>query len=525
MALPTNEIKPDFVTGGFQSILYPPDQQIERQAPLAREAPDFWADLHLDKIIDSIVEGKEEYALRPLFYMPLHDTRTIAYRQQVLRDLEKPALFHRLIAFSRDMRTVRQTLPTADGRYYRYQRERLFLDAAAVYCKAIAFLAEDLPSFSFQSPGLVAFQSYMAAYRRSDRFVALHTETDSLLEDLRAVVYCVSIKDLRVQVRPYQGEPDYLPIVERLFSKFDRPSPKDQYRDLVAQPAMNHVDAQILEGVATLFPALFQKMDAFCRRYADFIDKTIAAFDREIQFYLAWLEYIEKIKAAGLPFCYPEVTSANKAICSKDSYDLALAMKLIEGRRAVVSNDFIMEGKERIFVITGPNQGGKTTFARTFGQLHYLAALGLPVPGTHARLFLFDQLYTHFEKEENARNLRSKLEDDLLRIRDILGKATDASIVIMNESLSSATLQDAIALSKKVIEQIARTDLLCVWVTFIEEIIPMSDKIVSMVATVEPDSPAKRTFRVVRKKADGLAYAYSLAEKYHVTYDWLKQRL
>lgn len=491
---------------------------------LNKEAPDFWSDLHLDKVVEAIVEGKEEYGLRPLFYTPLHDIGSIDYRQRVLRDLERPAAFHRLTTFSREMRAVRQTLPAADGRYYKYQRERLFLDAVACYCKAVASLAGDLPLFGFQSPGLMSFHAFLATYCGEDSFVKLYTETSGLLKELGAVAYCVLIKDLRVQVRPYNGQPDYLPIVERLFGKFDPSTPHELLREPNTRPAMNHVEARILEGVAALFPELFRKLDAYCQQHAGFMNETIVVFDREIQFYLSWLDYIGKMKASGLPFCYPELT-ADKAVDSSQSYDLALAAKLIEKRQTVISNDFAMGGRDRILVITGPNQGGKTTFARTFGQLHYLAALGLTVPGAYARLFLFDRLYTHFEKEEDAGTLRSKLEDDLIRIRDIIDQATGASIVIMNESLSSATLQDAITMSKKVIEYIVRKDLLCVWVTFIEEIIPMSNTIVSMVAAIEPDNPARRTFRVVRKKADGLAYAYSLAEKYHVTHDWLKQRL
>jgi DNA mismatch repair ATPase MutS len=142
-----------------------------------------------------------------------------------------------------------------------------------------------------------------------------------------------------------------------------------------------------------------------------------------------------------------------------------------------------------------------------------------------AKLFLFDRLFTHFERAENAKDLRSKLEDDLARLHDILTRATSRSIVILNEILSSATLQDAIYLSGNIMERIDGLDALCVWVTFIDEIIGRSAKTVSMISEMEPGNLAVRTFKVVRKPADGLAYALAIAEKYHVTYKDLHKRL
>jgi hypothetical protein len=507
----------------FRSILYQNDH-IPAEAVRASAMPAFFEDLHLDQVVAELIRGREAYDLAPFFYSPLRDVSQVLYRQQVMKDIEKPQVSACIRTFAENMITVGRRLAEAEGSGYRLERERLFLDAVEGYCKALQTFAAQLSQAGPESPGLLDFRNYLDDYIRAGSFTVLFNETESCQQDLSSIRYCVLTRDLRVEVHPYEAEEDYTEVVERVFKKFKQDPVKD-YRAEFAPSSMNHVEAAILDGVASLYPEIFKRLSDFHTRHAGFRDETIMRFDREIQFYISYSEYIEKIRTAGLACCYPEVSDTDKAVYSRDGFDLALAGKLITEKAPVVCNDFYLSGKERIIIVSGPNQGGKTTFSRTFGQLHYFAALGLPVAGSKARLFLFDQLFSHFEKEEHIKNLRSKLEDDLVRIHDILKLATPGSIIILNEILSSTTLQDAVFLSRKIMQEIDRLDALCVWVTFIEELLALSDKTVSMVSTVVPDNPALRTFKIERRPADGLAYALSIAEKYRVTYQSLRKRI
>lgn len=486
----------------------------------------FASDLNLDQILETMVKGQEEHELiTALFYQHLHDPDTVHFRHEVFKDLEDPVLLLAVQQFAQRMQQVRSHLSQLEKMEVHYQRQGWFLDAAELYCQALLTLHDSLEAADPKSRGLLTFREFLADYRTSPAFTVLVDETQNCKKTLGDIRYDIRIRGRRVDVSRYEGQADYSAEVLETFERFKQGGTNNYQVKYRTPPGMTYVSAQILELVSRLFHQEFSVLDDYCTRHAHFFDEAVRRFERELYFYLTYLNYTAPLRAAGLPFCYPEVTNNAQDIFATETFDMALAHKLTVHSIPVVTNEFHLVGPERILVVSGPNQGGKTTFARTFGQLHHLAGIGYPVPGTGARLFLSDRIFTHFEREEDLARMRGQLEDDIVRVREMLQSATPNSIIIMNESFASTTLRDGLFLGQKVLQKVMALDLLCVYVTFIDELAHMGPSVVSMVSTIVPDNPAERTFKVIRAPADGLAYALAIAEKYQLTYERLRGRI
>ena len=510
--------------GRFASILFPPGLEMERSETAGE--PACFRDLNLDQIVAAAIAGRDGGEdLRRFFHSPYRDEEIVGYRQEVFRDLEDADIFPLIPSFCDGMRKVRLDLEYARKIHFRCHRQMVVFGAIRHYCETIGDFVRRLGEAELRSRGLRGLRSYLADYQASVGFTALAAETDGLEKKLAAIRYNMLIHGDKVTVREFAAEADYSTMVRSRFERFRTSNAKVTEAQKKDEHSMNHVEEGVLDLVGRLYPEIFSALEAYLKRHADFIDETVARFDREVQFFLAYLGYIEPLNRAGLPFCYPAVSASSKSVSVRQGFDLALAAKLIGDKQPVVGNDFHLDGAERLIVVSGPNQGGKTTFARMFGQLHFLAGLGCPVPGAEARLFLADRIYTHFEREEDIANLRGKLEDELVRLHDTIGNMRGDSIVVLNEIFNSTSLEDQLFLSRKVLEDIMASDALGTCVTFIDELASLSEKTVSMVSTVVPDNPAVRTFQIVRRPADGLAYALSLAEKHHVTYERLRERI
>jgi DNA mismatch repair protein MutS len=504
----------------FASILF-----IDPDAAAAERAePECFGDLHLDQIVDSVV-GANADELKRFFYLPLHDVGAVSYRHDVFRDLARPEIRNAVEAFVTGMNTMRKRMDRAAHLFHRLQQQGWFVYGVQAFCDTVTALRADLAKLELSARGLIDFAAFVDAYVDSDRFARLSAETRSVQADLAQVRYCVHIEGPKVHVDTYEDQADYSVDVAATFERFASQTERDYHVQMKDFADMNHVEEQVLQYVAKLYPQQFGRLQTFCTQHRRYMDPTIARFDREVAFYLAYVRFMDRVTDSGLGFCYPSIAADPGQFGADGAFDAALAIKAFRHDIAVVCNDFHLSGAERIFVITGPNQGGKTTLARTIGQIAYLGALGCPVPARRATLPLPDEIYTHFERQETLATLHGKLDNELQRIHDILSTATAGSVIVMNESFSSTTVDDSVLIGTEVLQRIIDIGCVAVYVTFLDELASLDPVCVSMVGEVAPHDPTERTFRFTRRRADGMAYASALAAKYGLSHDDLLERI
>ncbi len=241
-----------------------------------------------------------------------------------------------------------------------------------------------------------------------------------------------------------------------------------------------------------------------------FLDNALAAFERELQFFVSYALYMQTLREAGYPFAYPSFC-AEARLDIVEGYDLSLAQLAHVEERTVVPNDVLLQPGERSLILTGPNQGGKTTFARMLGQIVCLASLGLPVPCRGAMLCLPGAVYTHFAVEEDSTTGDGRLREELARLAPILKGAPERSWVLLNELFSSTTQHDARIMGAQVLRALSEKACMCLYVTHIVALAGEPGA-VSLVAGIA-DGKA-RTFRMERSPADGLVYAGPLLDQY-----------
>ena len=488
-------------------------------------SPEFFTDLALDQVVGAATREFAEYNLAPFFAMPLVDVEAVEYRLDAMQDLDRPEISGIVSSFAERMREMRARMAAIGKSSYAREQDCQFLRAAEAYVNGVEDVETGLARVDPHSDALRRLRSFFSGYRNSEPFEALARDTRALTRRLADITYTVAVRGLRVVVRRYEAEADLTTAIERTFERFRAAEQVPSYRaQFPSLDGLNRIEADILDRVARLFPDVFADLGQFRADRAGYASPTVSRFDREVHFYVAWLSHVAPLKERGLPFCRPAVAKAPAALDIRGGFDIALAQRLLSSDRPVVLNDLSLTVRERLVVVTGPNHGGKTTFARMIGQIHYLASLGCYVPGTSASLQLCDRILSHFEHRERGGMLRGKLQDDLVRLRVLLSETTTASLIVLNELFASTTATDAVLLAQRILHRVATLGALCLCVTFLDEL-AAGPTTVSIVAGVDPRDPSGRTYKLTRRPPTGVAHALALAEQHRVTQDWLLERI
>ena len=484
-------------------------------------------DLHLDEIL----AAAPEVAL--LAANPVRDPDAVAYRHEVFRDLESPVLADAAGRFVVDIATARERLDHAATLVHPQERARWILAALDTYRGAVAAFGLALDDGAVASRGLAAVRDELRAYRASDAFTTLTDDAARTLADLGAVTYRLRIGEHRVIVGRHDDEADYGAEIAATFARF-RPAgaalPPPVPVDRFETADLNPLEADILDQVARQRPAPFAAMQAFATRHARAIEPAVVAIADDLHAYLGWLRLIAPLREAGIACSYPTVIVDAEAMAplrfeARGLVDLALALRLTTAGGPVVANDVSVGAGERIVVITGPNQAGKTTLARAIGQLARLATIGVPVPAESATITLADDVHTLFARAEDPADLTGRLEAELIRARAILDGAGPRSLVIVNEAFASTTVDDALALDRALLTELTARGATCVVVTFLGELASFDDTTVSLAEVVDPDDPSRPTYRFARRPADDLAHARVVAAAHGLDYDTVRARI
>ncbi|WP_041562619.1 MutS-related protein [Nocardia brasiliensis] len=479
-------------------------------------------DLNLEDIFTIVTRGDPTLARH--VRAPVADLDTVTFRQEIFRDLGRAELRELFEEFAMRLRIVHAFATASAEQHHRTTGHRLYLDAVVGYGSALRALSAALSTVPGTSRGLRSWQSYLETYLATNQFEELMAVATRVQAGLDAVRYTLSIDGRQVVVARDDNAQDYSATVEQAFAPLVRGFRPEPAPPEILSTTVHYMEEQIADRVAELFPAEFAELARFCAAHPHFLAPSVESFYQELRFYLSFLEFVDHLTGEGFTFSCPRLTERFEEIAVTGGYDLALAVRLRGSGQSVVPNDFRLGGSERVLVVTGPNQGGKSTFARMFGQLAYLAALGCPVPAASATLLLADRLSTHFERAESVEHSAGKLHDELTEVHGAIHACTARSLIIMNETFSSTTTADALQIGGAVLRRIIERGAVAVYVTFLDELASLHPAVVSMVAGVG-DDPSTRTFRIVRRPADGKAHAAAIADLFGLGYTAIAERI
>lgn len=493
------------------SLLDPLGQTATDGAP-----PPGFADLHLDAALAEAGDFQ-----RAVWYAPPPELETVAYRQAVVAELRQQEFRDAATRLVAAVTGARRSITAFAQSHYPLPAEVRLALAIERFSGAVSRVAAQLDDLQPAAAGLRELTRYLSEYVAGPEFRQLAGST--VLRRIRQSTVELGIHQGMAWADHDVDRPGWGEQIELTFSRFREPGQQATAGWSRPRRGLNHVEAQAIGLVGGLFPELFAELHAFVRARTGFLPATLERLAEELRFYLDFLNLADRLSAHGVSWCLPQLAADTSApVRVTGMVDLALAAG---SEQVPVANDLTLTGDERVVFVTGPNQGGKTTFARGFGQLAYLAGLGLPVPARSASLPWSQPVLTHFPAPDDPDHDRGGLADELHRLHEVMAAAGPRALLVFNELFSATSAADALQLSARVMERIRALGCRVVWVTFLEELVLGTPGAVSLVGQVAPDDPTRPTFRFRAQPPGGRSHAVALAARHGLSSADLAGRL
>ena len=195
---------------------------------------------------------------------------------------------------------------------------------------------------------------------------------------------------------------------------------------------------------------------------AEHIGAFFKMLQTELGFYIGCLNLHQRLLELGAACTFPSATGpgAPRFSC-RDLYEVCLALT---ANRRPVGNDINADGKSLI-IVTGANQGGKTTFLRSFGLAQLMSQSGMFAPAASLELNVVDGVFTHFKHEEDATMKSGKFDEELSRMNDIANVVTPNALILFNESFAATNEREGSEIARQIVSALLEKPIKVVFVS------------------------------------------------------------
>ncbi len=541
-------------------LLYPSEtkrrEAQDRATAIAQLPQDYVANLELELLSRLICPENSLNALRILTQLST-DEEVLNYRLDILEDfLNVPQLeavlyenVHKLYV---NEHVNIQKLGLADSFYALNTR----LNSLKTFIECITKCHEFCQKFQdkFKSEALKGLVEYFASVYNSEYFDEVKRETDECLRILAKGVKSVTVGiNFDDMMRPVEAM--LLSVSTDSIRKKGRFDWIFKHLDGGADRAIGRTHSLYNEngGTNDLEAPLFRELKEINSEYISHLDRAIRAyfkkstediltFESQMSFYIGAKRIIDAVRARGLDMCRPRYLKMDeRRLNAKGVFDLSFYTQMVSSdpmgslKGKIITNDCTMDDDGRFFVLTGANNGGKTTYTRAIGIIQVMAQAGIYVPCTSCEISPVDFIYTHFPKEEEVGLNTSRFTQECKQFKVTVDNATRYSMLLLNESIQSTTPTECVFIATELTKIFRCIGVRGVYATHLLELAKNLDKLnaevegdtklVSIVTTVDTTADNKRLYRIVRSAPQEFGYAQTIYKKFGVSFDEVQKRI